>query len=101
MSPTEPIDEQPDEVEETLLEEAESDQPPLLSDYEPLVSDDEPSIAVVGIGASAGGLAALSRLLQHAPTDSGLAWVVVTHLSPSHESHLALLLQAHTTMPVQ
>jgi two-component system, chemotaxis family, CheB/CheR fusion protein len=58
-------------------------------------------LPVVGIGASAGGLGALRELLKHLPSDSGLAFVVVVHLSPEHESHLADLLQPHTRMPVQ
>jgi two-component system CheB/CheR fusion protein len=56
---------------------------------------------VVGIGASAGGLSALKTLLHHVPADSGLAFVVVVHLSPDHESHLAELLQPHVKFPVQ
>src|SRR5262249_21200474 len=55
---------------------------------------------VVGIGASAGGLAALKTFLDHVPTDSGLAYVVVVHLSPDHESHMAELLQPHVAFPV-
>jgi chemotaxis response regulator CheB len=56
---------------------------------------------VVGIGASAGGLEAVSQLLRHTPPDVGLAYVVVMHLSPDHESHLAELLQRFTSMPVR
>ncbi|MEP0548183.1 MAG: chemotaxis protein CheB [Rhodothermales bacterium] len=56
---------------------------------------------VVGIGASAGGLAALKTFLHHIPEGSGLAFVVVVHLSPEHESHLADLLQPHSSMPIQ
>src|SRR5262249_20240239 len=56
---------------------------------------------VVGIGASAGGLAALKIFLDHVSADSGLAFVVVVHLSPDHESHLAELLQPHVRFPVQ
>jgi two-component system CheB/CheR fusion protein len=56
---------------------------------------------VIGIGASAGGLAALKTFLAHVPSDSGLAFVVVVHLSPDHESHLAELLQPHVHFPVQ
>lgn len=56
---------------------------------------------VVGIGASAGGLAALKRFFARIPADSGLAFVVVVHLSPEHESHLADLLQPFARMPVQ
>ena len=55
---------------------------------------------VVGIGASAGGLAALRTLFSHVPENSGLAYVVVVHLSPEHDSHLADLLQSHVAMPV-
>ncbi len=56
---------------------------------------------VVGIGASAGGLAALKTFLNHVPADSGFAFVVVVHLSPDHESHLAELLQPAGRFPVQ
>src|SRR5690606_13658167 len=56
---------------------------------------------IVGIGASAGGLAALKTFLAHVPDDSGLAFVVVVHLSPEHKSHLPELLQPHVAMPVQ
>jgi two-component system, chemotaxis family, CheB/CheR fusion protein len=56
---------------------------------------------VVGIGASAGGLAALKRFFQHVPADSGFAFVVVVHLSPEHKSHLTDLLQPSVRFPVQ
>lgn len=58
-------------------------------------------LSVVGIGASAGGLRALQAFFHALPTDSGLTFVVVVHLSPEHESVLAELIQACTTMPVQ
>jgi two-component system CheB/CheR fusion protein len=57
-------------------------------------------LPVVGIGASAGGLAALKELFRCMPADTGLAFVVVVHLSPKHESHLPDLLQSQTEMPV-
>jgi two-component system CheB/CheR fusion protein len=60
-----------------------------------------PEPTVVGIGASAGGLAALKTFFAHVPADSGLAFVVVVHLSPDHKSHLADLLQPLVKMPVQ
>jgi two-component system, chemotaxis family, CheB/CheR fusion protein len=63
-------------------------------------SGDEP-ITVVGIGASAGGLGAIREFLRTMPDDTGLAFVVVMHLAPDHESHLADLLQAHSRMPIQ
>jgi two-component system CheB/CheR fusion protein len=59
-----------------------------------------PENVVVGIGASAGGLAALKSFFANVADDSGLAYVVVVHLSPEHESHLAILLQPHVRMPV-
>src|SRR5215831_16896245 len=61
----------------------------------------KPEPTVVGIGASAGGLAALKVFLEHLPDDCGLAFVVVVHLSPDHESHLAELLQPHSRFPVE
>jgi two-component system CheB/CheR fusion protein len=61
----------------------------------------KPEPTVIGIGASAGGLAALKTFFEHVPPDSGLAFVVVVHLSPDHESHLAELLQPHVQFPVQ
>ncbi len=55
---------------------------------------------VVGIGASAGGIEALSRFFDSMPTDSGLAFVVVLHLDPRHHSELASLLGRRAAMPV-
>ncbi|SFH17432.1 CheR family methyltransferase [Modicisalibacter xianhensis] len=61
----------------------------------------EKPTTVVGIGASAGGLAALKRFFERVPAHSGLSFVVVMHLSPEYKSHLADLLQPSTSMPVQ
>lgn len=55
---------------------------------------------VVGVGASAGGLVALKTLLESLPANSGMAFVVVVHLSPRHESSADKLLQRATRMPV-
>lgn len=55
---------------------------------------------IVGVGASAGGLEAVSRLLHAMPPDAGLAFVVVQHLDPDRESLLPQLLQRSTSMPV-
>ena len=55
----------------------------------------------MGIGASAGGLTALKTFFERVPDDSGLAYVIVMHLSPKHESHLAEVLQPHVHMPVR
>jgi two-component system CheB/CheR fusion protein len=57
-------------------------------------------VAVVAVGASAGGLEAFTDLLQHLPADTGMAFVFIQHLAPSHESMLAQLLSRETAMPV-
>ncbi len=59
-----------------------------------------PEFSIVGIGASAGGLEACSALLKHLPGDTGLAFVVIQHLDPKHESLLPALLARITTIPV-
>lgn len=58
-------------------------------------------VPVVALGASAGGVPALQKFLSHLPKDSGMAFVVVMHLSPDYESHLASILQGFTTLPVR
>lgn len=55
---------------------------------------------VVGIGASAGGLEAVTALLKELPTNTGMAYVLVQHLAPKHESMLTELLSRTTSMPV-
>jgi two-component system CheB/CheR fusion protein len=56
--------------------------------------------AVVGIGASAGGLAAFKAFFSSMPSDSGVAFVLVPHLDPTHESLMVELLARQTDMPV-
>ncbi len=58
-------------------------------------------VRIVGLGASAGGLEALAQFLAHVPRASGLAYVVVQHLDPTHKAMLTELLQRTTTMPVR
>jgi two-component system CheB/CheR fusion protein len=55
---------------------------------------------VVGIGASAGGLDAFKKLLKNIPVASGMAYVLVQHLAPSHESLLPEILARETKIPV-
>ena len=57
--------------------------------------------AVVGVGASAGGIEAFTAVLKEMPVDSGLAFVFVQHLAPTHVSMLAEILQRATRMRVQ
>jgi len=56
--------------------------------------------AVVGIGASAGGLEALQQFLRYLPNNTGLTYVIIQHLSPDYKSLLGEILSKHTKMPV-
>ena len=58
------------------------------------------SFSVVGIGASAGGLEALSAFLKALPPRTGMAVVIIQHLAPRHERALTQLLSKTTSMPV-
>jgi len=71
---------------------------PALPDGAPIPSSLD--FHVVGIGASAGALPALQTFFEGMPADTGMAFVVVVHLSPTHVSSLPHLLQAKTAMPV-
>jgi len=64
-------------------------------------SEDPGTTQIVGLGASAGGLEALEQFLGNVPVDSGLAYVVVQHLDPTHKAMLVELLQRATVMPVR
>ncbi len=55
---------------------------------------------VVGFGASAGGLQAISEILENLDVRTGMAFVLVTHLSPHHRSFLSEILERYTLMPV-
>ncbi|MEZ4386966.1 MAG: chemotaxis protein CheB [Candidatus Krumholzibacteriia bacterium] len=55
----------------------------------------------VGLGASAGGLEALDAFFDAMPSDSGMAFVVIQHLSPDYKSLMAELLAKHTDMAVK
>ena len=55
---------------------------------------------IVGIGASAGGLEALEQFLAHVPKHSGMAFVIVQHLDPTHKGIMSELLQRSTGMKV-
>ena len=61
---------------------------------------DDEDLIVVGIGASAGGLEAFTDLFRHLPPTTGMAFVLVQHLDPRHESALPELLSTRTRMQV-
>lgn len=63
-------------------------------------ADKPTDFPIVGIGASAGGLEALELFLAHVPENSGLAFVIIQHLDPTHKGIMAELLQRATPMPV-
>lgn len=67
----------------------------------PEIASDDLIFPIVGIGASAGGLKAFENFFQNLPSDSGMAFVLVQHLAPHHESELADLLQNYTLMQVR
>lgn len=56
---------------------------------------------IVGIGASAGGLEAIEAFFKQMPSDSGLSFVIIQHLSPHYKSLMVELLSKHTRMPVK
>lgn len=68
---------------------------------DPVTPSDPQTLPMVGLGGSAGSIPALQRFFETMPADSGMAFVVILHLSPEHESSLAELLQRSTTMPVE
>ena len=55
----------------------------------------------VGVGASAGGLEALETFFTAMPADSGMAFIVIQHLSPDYKSMMVELLSKRTAMPVR
>ena len=57
-------------------------------------------VSIVALGASAGGIEALGQFFDAMPSDSGMAFVAVLHLDPTHESQLAHILSQRTAMPV-
>jgi two-component system CheB/CheR fusion protein len=56
---------------------------------------------IVAIGASAGGIEAITELLKHLPADTGMAYVYIQHMDPDHESMLPSIIGRATRMPVQ
>ncbi|GAO36155.1 chemotaxis protein CheR [Sulfuricella sp. T08] len=65
-----------------------------------LAHDRDQTFPVVGVGASAGGLDAFTKLLKNLPADTGMAFVLVQHLDPKHVSLLPELLGRASSMPV-
>lgn len=102
-------------AEERIDQEQASGKPPVKSrrakpqEHQPEVTDqaatpvEQPSeriFPVVGIGASAGGLEAFDKFFTHMPPDADMAFVLVQHLDPTHESILVDLIRRYTRMEV-
>jgi two-component system, chemotaxis family, CheB/CheR fusion protein len=66
----------------------------------PLSATSRTDFPIVAIGASAGGLDACRKLLDALPAGNGMAFIIVQHLDPSHDSMMVDLLAGHTSMPV-
>src|SRR5262245_21552300 len=80
----------PDVVEVELAEQIDNIVPSYGYDLVPMV----------GLGGSAGSIAALEAFFKAMPSKSGVVFVVIMHLSPDHESALQQMLQRWTKMPV-
>ena len=65
-----------------------------------VVAPSPPNFLIVGIGASAGGLEAFKQFFEQMPADTGMAFVIVQHLDPTHKSMLSDLLRNYTKMKV-
>jgi two-component system CheB/CheR fusion protein len=80
----------PAKVHESRVSAASRGHPPASTDF-----------PIVGVGASAGGLKAFTKLLSHLPKDAGMAYVLVQHLDPTRESLLTEILQRSSEMPIR
>src|SRR4029077_5919963 len=61
----------------------------------------EKTFPIVGVGASAGGLEAFTQLLESLPASTGMAFVLIQHLDPTHESQLTEILSRKSKLPVR
>lgn len=62
---------------------------------------EQKNLPIVGIGASAGGLRAFEQFFSQMPPDSGMAFILILHLDPTHVSMLPELLRKYTQMPIR
>ena len=77
-----------------------ADGPDRTENTSPPGSMPDNTVPIVGIGSSAGGLETLEQFLAGVPPESGMAFVVVQHLAPTHRGMFPELLQRATPMPV-
>ena len=72
----------------------------MSDDDDDVVTEGPETFPIVAIGASAGGLDAFRQFLEAMPADGGMAFLLIQHLDPNHESLMAELLERHSEMPV-
>ena len=72
----------------------------MSDDEDDVVTEGPETFPIVAIGASAGGLDAFRQFLEAMPADGGMAFLLIQHLDPNHESLMAELLERHSEMPV-
>jgi two-component system, chemotaxis family, CheB/CheR fusion protein len=85
------------------MNDPQSDQPKSTAKEETVeeqLAKNQELFPIVGIGASAGGLAAFTELLRHLPTDTEMGFVLIQHLNPESKSRLSEILARITEMPV-
>ncbi len=91
-------------LKKRTVESAAATRDPILPAVNPVVEHVAPNASlrfpIVAIGASAGGLEAITALLKALPANAGMAFVVIQHLSATHDSALADILGRATEMPV-
>ena len=76
------------------------EQPELAGTVDEVLQTPALAWPVVAFGASAGGLQAFREILGNLPPDTGMAFVLITHLAPDHKSFMAEILAKHTEIPV-
>ena len=87
--------------EEFTLPDPVDGEPAVIDEFAELDSRPALPFPVAAIGASAGGLEAYIELFSGLARDTGIAFVVLPHLSPDHKSHMAEIIARHTAMPVK
>jgi two-component system, chemotaxis family, CheB/CheR fusion protein len=100
MATRKPSSGTPAETPSRALKKSLQQATPAGADKEDLLASGIAGFPIVGIGASAGGLEAFEQFFRACPPDTGMAFVLVSHLDPSHESLLTEILQRFTAMPV-
>ena len=91
----------PEPARPVSVPEPSDDSPPAAADEDALASErGRPELPVAGLVASAGGLDAFKKFFDAMPADSGIAFVLIPHLDPTHASLMVDLLTRRTSMPV-